>query len=190
MYTHFLQDHQLILTSEIDHGMFVLNVDLWSEDGHREVNLVRHSATSPSIGATQPLSYSELQSGQAAYADDQGPPGQMVVQGKKCSSNEFESRADHDCYSGGPGYNPFPGPPQVNPYTQHQGYGGGRYPPEYAPTSNGNPYPRNGYQGAQPPQPTYYDAAAIHASGRAPLPQAPQGAEYRPVSHPFPRTVF
>ncbi|KAG9245980.1 velvet factor [Calycina marina] len=30
--------------NEIDHSMFVLNVDLWSEDGNTEKNLVKHSA--------------------------------------------------------------------------------------------------------------------------------------------------
>ena len=35
----------------------MLSVDLWSADGAKEVNLVRHSATSPSISATTSSSY-------------------------------------------------------------------------------------------------------------------------------------
>jgi hypothetical protein len=40
-------------TSDIDHAMFVLNVDLWSADGGREVNLVRSSSSSASSSAIQ-----------------------------------------------------------------------------------------------------------------------------------------
>jgi len=43
--------------SEVDTAFFVLTVDLWSADGKREVNLVRHSATSPSISAATSSSY-------------------------------------------------------------------------------------------------------------------------------------
>ncbi len=38
--------------SEIDHAMFVLNVDLWNADGTREVNLVRSSAAASSAAAS------------------------------------------------------------------------------------------------------------------------------------------
>ncbi|PHH63679.1 hypothetical protein CDD81_5551 [Ophiocordyceps australis] len=47
----------------IDHSMFVLNVDLWNEDGTREVNLVRSSTGSPSISSTTPYSYTTLNGG-------------------------------------------------------------------------------------------------------------------------------
>lgn len=40
--------------------MFVLNVDLWTESGQREVNLVRSSQGTPSISSTTPFSYSTL----------------------------------------------------------------------------------------------------------------------------------
>ena len=43
--------------SEVDTSFFVLTVDLWSADGTKEVNLVRHSATSPSISAATAASY-------------------------------------------------------------------------------------------------------------------------------------
>jgi hypothetical protein len=57
------------LFSSIDHGMFVLNVDLWNEDGSREVNLVRHSSGTPSISSTTPASYGSLTSSTPAYAN-------------------------------------------------------------------------------------------------------------------------
>lgn len=43
--------------------MFVLNVDLWNEDGTREVNLVRSSTGTPSISSTTPYSYTTLNGG-------------------------------------------------------------------------------------------------------------------------------
>ncbi|KAF8467659.1 velvet factor [Kalaharituber pfeilii] len=43
--------------NEVDTSFYVLTVDLWSADGTREVNLVRHSATSPSISAATSSSY-------------------------------------------------------------------------------------------------------------------------------------
>lgn len=46
--------------------MFVLNVDLWNEDGAREVNLVRSSTGSPSISSTTPYSYTTLNGGDAS----------------------------------------------------------------------------------------------------------------------------
>lgn len=49
--------------SDIEYGLFVLNVDLWSEDGTREVNLVRHSTPTPSISSTIPTSYQQAQAG-------------------------------------------------------------------------------------------------------------------------------
>lgn len=49
----------VILNSDIDHAMFVLNVDLWSEDGTREVNLVRSSSSSASSAAQSTTSPTE-----------------------------------------------------------------------------------------------------------------------------------
>lgn len=42
---------------DFETNFFILTVDLWSEDGTKEVNLVRHSATSPSISAATSSSY-------------------------------------------------------------------------------------------------------------------------------------
>ncbi|KAI9832409.1 MAG: hypothetical protein M1819_004398 [Sarea resinae] len=63
-------------TSEIDISFYVLTVDLWSSDGMREVNLVRHSATSPSISAATSSSYPPPPQTPPAsvYAYAQAPP--------------------------------------------------------------------------------------------------------------------
>lgn len=45
--------------------MFVLNVDLWSEDALKEVNLVRHTTTTPSISSTTPASYEQVENAPA-----------------------------------------------------------------------------------------------------------------------------
>ncbi|KAL8731791.1 MAG: hypothetical protein Q9166_003238 [cf. Caloplaca sp. 2 TL-2023] len=43
--------------NQIDTSFFVLTVDLWNQEGTKEVNLVRHSQTSPSISAATSASY-------------------------------------------------------------------------------------------------------------------------------------
>ncbi|KAH8815464.1 velvet factor-domain-containing protein [Xylogone sp. PMI_703] len=145
--------------NEIEHGMYVLNVDLWSADGTREVNLVRHSATSPSISSTVPVSYTQV-SDTPAYALAAGPPG----------------------------YNPYPNPPQVNPYTQTSPTSNTPYnaPPQYggnsaypASANGGQPYPPpNGYQGQIP---VYYGGPSI--PGQPPMHSNP---EYPAGSQPLP----
>ncbi|KAJ8069886.1 hypothetical protein OCU04_000297 [Sclerotinia nivalis] len=126
--------------NNIEHGMFVLNVDLWSADGDRPVNLVRHSQTSPSISATVPVSYTQLQGGATAYSNLL--PGQSQ---REPSSPQYGNAPPYQ----GAGFNPFPGPPQVSAYSQQQpgqqaGYGG-----------NPNYPPPNGYQ-VPPQQSNYY----------------------------------
>ncbi|MCJ1474667.1 hypothetical protein MMC13_003327 [Lambiella insularis] len=51
------QTNMPIDISEIDTSYYILTVDLWSAEGTKEVNLVRHSATSPSISAATSSSY-------------------------------------------------------------------------------------------------------------------------------------
>jgi hypothetical protein len=74
--------------------MYVLNVDLWSEDALKEVNLVRHTTATPSISSTSPASYAQIEQTTPAYSHilpssggrDMGypqhmgypPPGQAV----------------------------------------------------------------------------------------------------------------
>jgi hypothetical protein len=85
--------------SEIEHTMYVLNVDLWSEDATKEVNLVRHTTATPSISSTTQASFGSIESVTPAYA--------------------------HILPSGRPEYPPQVSfPPTVNPYSVPQGYGG------------------------------------------------------------------
>ncbi|KAK4230494.1 velvet factor-domain-containing protein [Podospora fimiseda] len=53
--------------NEIEHTLYVLNVDLWSDDALKEVNLVRHTTASPSISSTSPASYAAIESSTPAY---------------------------------------------------------------------------------------------------------------------------
>lgn len=46
--------------NDIEHQMYVVAVDLWSFDGLKEVNLVKHSQNSPSISSTTQQSYRDV----------------------------------------------------------------------------------------------------------------------------------
>jgi hypothetical protein len=79
--------------------MYVLNVDLWSEDATKEVNLVRHTTATPSISSTTQASFGSIESVTPAYT--------------------------HILPSNRPDYPPQVSyPPTVNPYSVPQGYGG------------------------------------------------------------------
>jgi hypothetical protein len=64
--------------------MYVLNVDLWSEDALKEVNLVRHTTATPSISSTSPASYAQIEQSAPTYSHmmpssrDLGYPQQMA----------------------------------------------------------------------------------------------------------------
>ncbi|KAI4103310.1 MAG: hypothetical protein L6R37_003871 [Teloschistes peruensis] len=79
--------------NNIDTSFFVLTVDLWNEKGNAEVNLVRHSQTSPSISAATSASY---------------PPPNML-------HNPFNLPTQ---YLTGPAYSPV----MPNSMMQQQGY--------------------------------------------------------------------
>ena len=126
--------------------MFVLNVDLWSADGTREVNLVRSSAASPQISDTSACD--QLESATPAYSMMQNQPSSGRDQ-------RFETGAPY----GQAAYQTFPGPPQVGTYPQNpspqnaavygQPYGGynastGAYPPQQG--YQGQMYTYNGGQ--------------------------------------------
>ncbi|GJN83357.1 velvet complex subunit 2 [Purpureocillium lilacinum] len=117
----------------IDHSMFVLNVDLWSDDGSREVNLVRSSTGSPSISSTTPFSYSTLNGGDPSMSPY---PQHVLASSRDGSYPPAQAGPYVSDYQVQPGYNqgpsPFPpngsyGPPQQyfpqHPqHPQHQGY--------------------------------------------------------------------
>ena len=86
--------------------MYVLNVDLWSEDALKEVNLVRHTTATPSISSTSPASYAQIEQTTPAY------------------SHILPSSNRDMGYSQQMGY-PSPGQ-AVSPYGMQQPYGQGR----------------------------------------------------------------
>ncbi|KAH6671169.1 velvet factor-domain-containing protein [Halenospora varia] len=163
--------------NDIDHGMFVINVDLWSADGAKEVNLVRHSQTSPSIGLTTPVSFNSA--AQSAPAYSQILPGSL--QGMRGEPIKYEHGQAYQSSA----YSQYPNQPQVNPYAQPpQQYGGGPPYTSYAPTSNGAPYPpQNGY--SQPGQQSMYFASGAqgHASQGIDYNSPPQAIPSQELSY-------
>ncbi|KAI1813581.1 hypothetical protein GGS20DRAFT_471077 [Poronia punctata] len=105
--------------NDVEHQHYVLHVDLWSEDGSKEVNLVKHSQQSPSISSTHPSSFREVVEG--------GQSGVYGFQAIVPSNRDFSQ--PHGASYGHPmaGY-------QADPYNQ------GQYP--YA-----QQVPGYGYQG-------------------------------------------
>lgn len=87
--------------------MYVLNVDLWSEDALKEVNLVRHTTATPSISSTSPASYAQIEQTTPAY------------------SHILPSSRDMG-YSQQMAYPPPQGQ-SVSPYGMQQSYGQGRF---------------------------------------------------------------
>lgn len=170
--------------------MFVLNVDLWSPDGQREVNLVRHSQTSPSISLTTPISYGQV-AGTPAFSNNLPVHGDLPRDVVK-----FEHGGGAP-YGNAPPYNSYNSQQQVNPYSQPQqqapAYGNAQYHPGYA-APNQAPYPpQNGYnQPGMPNQQGLYMAtgAQIHASGNMgfdpqPIPSQGQFGGYAGGGRPF-----
>jgi hypothetical protein len=180
--------------NEIDHGMYVLNVDLWSADGAREVNLVRHSATSPSISSTVPVSYAQVHEHSTPAFSNILPSGHTNIlreAPREPANPQYASNAPP--YNQGQGaYNPFPNTPQVNPYAPSQSgqgaYGTSQYNhPSYPASTNGNQNypPPNGYQA--PPQQIYYATGAqIHAQGAQVQGDYKSGIDCAPASQPLP----
>ncbi|KAI0013504.1 hypothetical protein F4779DRAFT_640885 [Xylariaceae sp. FL0662B] len=108
--------------NEVEHQHYVLHVDLWSEDGDKEVNLVKHSQQSPSISSTQASSFREVIEG----SHTGGYGYQTIVP----SSREYAQPPN-------PGYPHSMPPYQPDPYSQ--GYG---YPQQVQPYG----YPTGGYR--------------------------------------------
>ena len=111
-------------TSDIDYGLYVLNVDLWSADGLREVNLVRHSATSPAISSTIPTSYAQTHVLEAPlYPNPLPVPAghQNIARDPQYSYHHYGQQQTSNGTANGQNqssYNPYPQQPQVNPYSQ------------------------------------------------------------------------
>lgn len=91
-----------IFNSDIDHSMYVLNVDLWNEDGTRELNLVRASTGSPCVSTIGAYAYMSSNNGDAgfnSYAQQYAPgyrdaslgPSQAYVQDYQMQSGYNQS---------------------------------------------------------------------------------------------------
>ncbi|CAF9935289.1 hypothetical protein IMSHALPRED_010174 [Imshaugia aleurites] len=114
--------------NEIDTAYLVLTVDLWSADAQKEFNLVRHSATSPSISAATASSYppapdavytpSSLEQAAAiAIAYTQPPPPPPASAYQQTSSQYHQH---HYPQQGQTSHPPPPPPPASG--QQQQGY--------------------------------------------------------------------
>ncbi|PGG97115.1 hypothetical protein AJ80_09735 [Polytolypa hystricis UAMH7299] len=79
--------------NEIDTTFFVLTVDLWNAAGSREVNLVRHSATSPSISTATSSSYPP-------------PPPHAITYPAYHGAAAYPQQGGYPPYYPQPGYNP------------------------------------------------------------------------------------
>ncbi|KAL2140689.1 hypothetical protein VTI28DRAFT_3506 [Corynascus sepedonium] len=114
--------------NEIEHTMYVLNVDLWSEDALKEVNLVRHTTATPSISSTSPASYAQIEQTTPAYSHilpssrDMGYSQQMAYpppQGQSVSPYGMQQSYGQGFVSpNGTGYQP---PNQYYPQAELQG---------------------------------------------------------------------
>lgn len=79
--------------------MFVLNVDLWSEDALKEVNLVRHTTTTPSISSTTPASYEQVEN---------APPYSAILPSNSREAGYGSGAYGHvGAYGGQPPYGAF-----------------------------------------------------------------------------------
>ena len=85
--------------------MYVINVDLWSDDALREVNLVRHTTTTPSISSTTPASFEQIDNASPAFAN--------ILP----SNRDPAYGAPHAVFA----------PPTVNPYAASNPYGQGKH---------------------------------------------------------------
>ncbi|QPG99113.1 Velvet complex subunit 2 [Epichloe festucae Fl1] len=138
--------------NDIDHSMFVLNVDLWNEDGTKEVNLVRSSTGSPSISSTTPYSYTTLNGGDAGmvpYTQHVLPSNREVAYNQPQGVTYVQDYQIQSSYGQAPVYPPNGsyGPPQQF-FPQHQSYrSDGGVTPLSSQTSS-SPYNRNGSSNA------------------------------------------
>ncbi|OBT62946.1 hypothetical protein VE03_07888 [Pseudogymnoascus sp. 23342-1-I1] len=164
-------------TNDIDHGSFVLTVDLWSDDGKREVNLVRHSTQSPAISSTIPTSYAQAQAGdQPVYSNQMptptGPPS--IVR-----EPQYPNHTNQPLMQGQ--YNPYSGQPPPNAYGQplqqfQQGPPQGQYGQPQQQGQYGQGQERQNYHAGTAPEPPnhhifYHTGEGVHpVASNAPRP--------------------
>ncbi|ORY65814.1 velvet factor-domain-containing protein [Pseudomassariella vexata] len=143
--------------NSVDHQLYVLTVDLWSYDGTKEVNLVKHSSNSPSISASQHQSFRELEQAPYNPQSQMGrapPPGTPYQQQMPGYSHDFHGQSKSRSHV--VAEDPLPNPthsldgyngsyhsmgsyqPAYQPMGQSMGQFGGRYPQEVGPSRLGN----------------------------------------------------
>ncbi|CAD6504921.1 BgTH12-00421 [Blumeria graminis f. sp. triticale] len=155
----------------IEHGTFVLNVDLWSADGKAEVNLVRQTANSPSISSTISVPYQDNTAGAAptyhlpsSVKSDAGPPAYSHFAND--AVNSFSPQHQHlQTYNGQPAYHAtFSQPP-----TPQQMY--------FAPAALHAASPSSPYTDSGPGQASPYPGRSFPPpdSHRMPATTPPQG---------------
>ncbi|KAL8795759.1 MAG: hypothetical protein Q9195_001811 [Heterodermia aff. obscurata] len=160
--------------NEIDTSFFVLTVDLWSQDASKEVNLVRHSATSPSISAATSASYPPrpptppyATSASTAAHTNWPPQNPMLHQATHPQHPNSQPYAYAQPPSMYPNYRtsqPLPAPPQPQYHLPQHQYASQQYPHQqqyasqqqhqgYYPTNPSTPvayYPQHVTQGQGP----------------------------------------
>lgn len=93
----------IVYLSEIDHAMFVLNVDLWNAEGTREVNLVRSSAASSSASSssTNAPGFGSRNVTEATPGMNSLPPGREAPYSQQCPPPNPPEYASHASYPNG-----------------------------------------------------------------------------------------
>lgn len=137
------QTEKEIDINEIDTSFYVLTVDLWNAEGTSEVNLVKHSATSPSISTATSSSYppppQNFSPTYPAYAQ-YGAAGQAVAY----PMNSYYGGNAQLAYP-----NPYTASPQASYYPQYYPSGGHLPPANLSPATpvqpvaSGGMYTRN-----------------------------------------------
>ncbi|KAL6806227.1 velvet factor domain-containing protein [Trichoderma sp. SZMC 28012] len=119
--------------NDIDHSMFVLNVDLWNEEGTREVNLVRSSTSSQSATAVS-YPYASItiaDSSHSTYGQNIPPPSRDATYSLPHAANyppEYQTQAPQAPQStynaqGSAAYQPTTYGPPTQYFPRHQTYG-------------------------------------------------------------------
>ncbi|KAI8632298.1 hypothetical protein F5Y19DRAFT_472325 [Xylariaceae sp. FL1651] len=152
--------------NEVEHQHYVLHVDLWSEDGVKEVNLVKHSQQSPSISSTHPSSFREVvEGGQGGVYGFQAivPSNRDFAQPPNAPYPHQMAPYQPDPYSQGQ----YSYPQQVPPYGYPQGSyrdmtsvpslpSQAMYSPRYSQDMSAGAMAQNRLMGQQPPNSGMY----------------------------------
>ncbi|TGZ83954.1 hypothetical protein EX30DRAFT_289127, partial [Ascodesmis nigricans] len=165
--------------NEVETTYYVLTVDLWSADGAREVNLVRHSATSPSISTATSSSYPPPPPPVPSHSSMYPPHPQHQQHQQHPQHPQHPQHSPHPQHPHPQHQHPqHPQHPQHTQYPPYNAHGGHLHPPQTVPQQQQNGYPAGGYysHGHQPhsSQHPRNDSLALPHSA-PPAPPAPSG---------------